>query len=280
MGSSWGDKGRDLGRRTFQETLGQPGLSPEENCMLLEEYGRLQGYCLVFPEIPIGRAVIELKVAADIVGSSGEQELVRRAVNRATDLGIRVIHVCLPDSSQQSETMIAEGFTLVRTYLDMVWRETSLPESTALDGFSIRSFQSGDAPILAEAQNAAFAASWGFCPNTVEQIEYRSSMANTSHQGILFLSQGENTAGYCWTCLVPVESAIRGMIGMIGVVPDFRGQGISHAILLAGMEYLRTLDIMDIGLQVDGTNTPGVRLYTSVGFQKVGELHWFERVLS
>ena len=279
-GSSWGARSRELGRRTFQESLGQPGFSPEENCILLDDGGRLQGYCLVFPEIPIGRAVIELKVATDIVGSSEERELVRRAVDRATDLGVGVVHVCLPESSPQSEMLNAEGFTLVRAYWDMVWREASLPAFTALDRFSIRSFQSGDASILAEAQNEAFAASWGFCPNTVEQIEYRSLMANTSHQGILFLSHGENTAGYCWTCLVPVEGGIRGMIGMIGVVPDFRGQGISHAILLAGMEYLRTLDIVDIGLQVDGTNTPGVRLYTSVGFQKVGELHWFERDLS
>jgi ribosomal protein S18 acetylase RimI-like enzyme len=87
-------------------------------------------------------------------------------------------------------------------------------------------------------------------------------------------------AGYCWTCLAPVKGAIRGIISMIGVVPDYRGRGISQSILMAGMEFLRSLDVADIGLQVDGDNAPALRLYTSFGFQKVAELHWFERGLS
>ena len=240
----------------------------------------MQGYCFVFPETPIGRAVIELKVAPNLAGHSQERELVRRAVDRSRDLGARVAHICLSDSSPQADSVKAEGFTPARNYWDMVWRQASLPSATVPDGFTLRSFQSGDAAILAEAQNAAFAASWGFCPNTVEQIEYRSLMANTSHEGILLLTQGEKTAGYCWTCLVPVEGSIRGVIGMIGVVPGYRGQGISHSILVAGMEFLRNSNVADIGLQVDGSNAPAVRLYSSVGFQKVGELHWFERGLS
>ena len=105
-------------------------------------------------------------------------------------------------------------------------------------------------------------------------------MANTSNQGILFLSKGGKTTGYCWTCLMPVEGLVRGIIGTIGVAPDYRGQWISHIILLAGMEHLRTSDVVDIGSQVDSSNTPAVRLCTSVGFQEVAELHWFERGLS
>lgn len=63
---------------------------------------------------------------------------------------------------------------------------------------------------------------------------------------------------------------------MIGVVPDFRGKGVSRSILLAGMDYLKSIGVADIGLQVDGSNTPATRLYASVGFEKVGEGHWFE----
>ena len=279
-GSSWGDSTSELGRRTFQETLAQPGLAPEDNCALLEEDGRVQGFCSVFPEIPIARAVIEVKIAANLAGGLQELELVRWALGRAKELRARVVHVCLPESSAQADTLKSEGFTQVQSYWEMVWRQDSLLLAPVPDGFTVRPFQAGDAALLAEVQNSAFAASWGFCPNTPEQIEYRSSMANTSHQGILFLVRGEMIAGYCWTCLVPVKGNIRGVIGMIGVVPDFRGQGISHSILLAGMHYLRNLNVSEIGLEVDGSNTPGVRLYTSVGFQKVGERHWFELELS
>lgn len=278
--SSWGDQGRDLGRRTFQDILGQPGLDPEENCLLLEEDGRLQGYSLVFQEPAISRAVMELEVAASVASSPQELELVRCGVARAQKLRARVIHICLPDPSPKAERLQEEGFSLVRRYLDMVWRGDALPSAPIPDGFSVRPFQPGDAAVLTEIQNAAFSGSWGFSPNTLEQIEYRSSMSNTSHEGILFLNEGDNTAGYCWTCLSPVDGSIRGIIGMIGVSSDYRGRGISSAILSAGMEYLRSLDVADIRLQVDSSNTPAVRLYTSVGFEKARELHWFERDLS
>ncbi len=42
------------------------------------------------------------------------------------------------------------------------------------------------------------------------------------------------------------------------------------------MDYLQSINVDEIGLHVDGNNTPAIRLYTSVGFEKVGELHWYE----
>ena len=278
--SSWGDQDRNLGRRTFQDILGQPGLNPEDNCLLLEGAGEIQGFSLIFPEPPISRAVLQLEVTGSLAGSPQELELLRWAVGRAEKLGAQVIDVSLPDPSPRTERLREEGFSLVRRYWNMVWRLDALPSAPIADGFSVRSFQAGDAAVLTEIQNAAFSGSWGFSPNTVEQIEYRSGMANSSHQGILFLNDGDTPAGYCWTCLSPVDGSMRGIIGMIGVSPSYRGRGISHGILLAGMEYLRSLDVADIRLEVDGSNTPAVRLYTSVGFEKVGELHWFERGLS
>ena len=99
-------------------------------------------------------------------------------------------------------------------------------------------------------------------------------------QGERDLSHGDEIAGYCWTCVSPLNDKTKGLIGMIGVVPDYRGRGVSKPILLAGIEYLQSIEVAEIGLQVDGSNTPAIRLYTSVGFEKRGELHWFERKLS
>ena len=104
-------------------------------------------------------------------------------------------------------------------------------------------------------------------------------MANTSHQGILLLCEADKAAGYCWTCLVPVENGIKGIIGMIGVVPGYRGRGISRPILLEGMKYLTSIDVTEIALQVDGSNAPAIGLYLSVGFEKAGESQWFGREL-
>ena len=56
--NSWGDASRGLGRLTFQQTLAQPGLEPESNCLLLETEGKVQGYCLIPPEVKIGRVTV------------------------------------------------------------------------------------------------------------------------------------------------------------------------------------------------------------------------------
>ncbi len=276
-GSTWGEQGRDLGRKIFEQILGQPGLDLLSHCFLLEEGGAVLGYCLVHHEGAISRMVLEPKVASRFEGTPSEQELILRALSRAEEHGPGAVHVCVQIPSSAASFLTEQGFAPVRSYDDMVWDREELPSIVIPEGFSLRSFQPGDAPLLADVQNSAFAASWGFCPNTVEQIEYRSSMANTFHKGVCFLWHGERAAGYCWTCLVPMNGSIRGMIGMIGVVPDYRGRGISSSILVAGMESLRSWGVADIGLQVDSSNTPGVRLYTSIGFEKVGQLNWLER---
>ena len=267
---------QDLRRRTFQEVLTQPWLAPEENCLLLEVDGIIQGYCLIFPELPIKRAVLGPDIAPDLAGSPQESELVRRALARADQLGAKVAHLCLAEGSPRRHLLEEQGFSLERVYWDMVWRGESVPQPSAPDGFIIRPFHLGDAATLTEIQNSAFTGSWGFSPNTLEQIEYRSSMSNTSHPGILFLGDEEQAAGYCWTCIAPADEKIRGVIGMIGVSPVYRGRGLSKPLLLAGMQFLKSTGVADIGLHVDGNNVPAIRLYTSVGFEKVGELHWFE----
>jgi mycothiol synthase len=268
--------GRKLRRQNFKELLGQPGLAPEENCLLLEEDGQILGACLIFPEPLIGRAVLGLDINPEAANTSLERELVREAVGRSRELGVQVAHICLGQGSPRSKLLEGEGFCLARVYWDMVWRQEKIPRPEPPDGFTIRSFQPGDAPILTEVQNAAFAGSWGFSPNTVAEIEYRTSLSNTSHPGILFLLNGAKVAGYCWTFLAPANGKTRGIIGMIGVAPDYRGRGVSKPILLAGMEYLKSIKVNDIGLHVDGDNAPAIRLYLSVGFEKVGELHWYE----
>lgn len=277
---SWGSQGRELGLQTFKQTLRQPGLDSEENCFLAVEGGRVQGYCLVFPELPIGRVVLQLDVALPLSGGSLARDLVRSGVNRARELGVKVAHVCVAGPSTKDKLLQEERFHPVRAYWEMLWRHEELETVSVPPGFTVRAFQPGDAPVLTAIQNAAFEGSWGFCPNTAAQIEYRSSMANTSKKGILLLFHGDETAGYCWTCITPLEGNTRGVIGMIGVAPDYRGQGLSRTILLAGMEYLRSINVADIGLEVDGSNTPAIRLYNSVGFEKVGERQWFERVVS
>ena len=269
----------DLCLRTFQGVLGQPGLDPTENCLVLEQSGQIKGLALIFREFPIGRSIIEVMTTPDLAGSPDEIDLVQRAIAKAESQKLSVAHICVMADSGRGKVLEQAGFTKVRTYLDMLWNMDELAELELPEGYSVLSFQTGDTPLLTQVQNDAFTGSWGFCPNTEEQIEYRTQMPNTSKDGILFLMEGNSPAGYCWTVMVPAENGVRGVIGMIGVVPDYRGKGVSRHILQAGMKHLRSIGLDEIGLEVDGNNAPAVGLYKSAGFKTVGERHWFERVL-
>ena len=271
---SGGDpKDREATWRNFREVLDQPWLDPGNNCLLLEVEGRIRGYCLIFPELPIKRAVLAPDIAGDFAGSPEEGELLDQALARAWELGAVVAHLCLSQDSPRRHLLESKGFSLERDYWDMLWRAEGLPHAVLPAEFRIGSFQPGDAATLTQIQNDTFTGTWGFSPNTVDQIEYRSSMSNTAPSGILLLYSGEQVAGYCWTCFAPSKGELKGIIGMIGVSPDFRGRGISKPLLVAGMEYLKTAGIEEIGLHVDGINAPAIALYKSVGFTKVGELH-------
>ena len=269
----------DLCLRTFQGVLGQPGLDPTENCLVLEQSGQIKGLALIFREFPIGRSIIEVMTTPDLAGSPDEIDLVQRAIAKAESQKLSMAHICVMADSGRGKVLEQAGFTKVRTYLDMLWNMDELAELELPEGYSVLSFQTGDTPLLTQVQNDAFTGSWGFCPNTEEQIEYRTQMPNTSKDGILFLMEGNSPAGYCWTVMVPAENGVRGVIGMIGVVPDYRGKGVSRHILQAGMKHLRSIGLAEIGLEVDGNNAPAVGLYESAGFKTVGERHWFERVL-
>ncbi|HIM62191.1 MAG TPA: GNAT family N-acetyltransferase [Dehalococcoidia bacterium] len=269
----------DLCFSTFQGVLGQPGLAPTDNCFVLEHACEAKGLALVFREFAISRSVIEVMTAPELAGSLDEQELVKRAVARAEAEGLGVAHICVLPESGRGELLEQVGFSQVRTYLDMLWVQDELPDLELPQGYSVRSFQPGDTPLLTRVQNDAFTGSWGFSPNTEEQIEYRAHMPNTSESGILFLFEGDRPAGHCWTVMVPSDNGVRGVIGMIGVVPEYRGKGVSRHILHAGMKYLRSTGLSEIGLEVDGNNGPAVGLYKSTGFKTIGERHWFERVL-
>jgi mycothiol synthase len=266
----------ELCRSTFRYVLGQPGLVPLENCLVLEQDGQIRGLALVYREFPISRSVIEVMISPELAGGPDELEILQQAVALAKAEHFSVAHVCVMPGTERGKLLEQLGFSPVRTYLDMLWNQDQLPDVSLPSGYSVRSFQTGDVSLLTKVQNDAFTGSWGFCPNTEEQIEYRTGMPNTSKSGILFLFEGDRPAGYCWTVMVPSDNGPRGIIGMIGVVPDYRGKGVSRHVLHAGMQHLRSIGMAEVGLEVDGNNDPAIRLYTSTGFKKTGERHWFE----
>jgi DNA-3-methyladenine glycosylase I len=60
----------------------------------------------------------------------------------------------------------------------------------------------------------------------------------------------------------------------LGVLPEYRRQGIARKLLLATKERANRLGLPCVGLLVDKSNPVGEALYTSVGFQHVNDSRW------
>jgi len=137
--------------------------------------------------------------------------------------------------------------------------------------------QSGEETSLTEAQNRSFAGSWGYHPNTVEEITYRLGLSRCSADDVVLANDGNRTSGYCWT---NITSESEGQIYMIGVDPDFQGQGIGRMVLLAGLAHLKSKGLPVAELTVDSRNKVACTLYESTGFKVHDNILWYEKSVS
>ena len=260
----------------LREYLSQPNLHVEENCLLYDVNGRPVGCALVYPEPAISRSVLDLKIHPDYAGQNVERALIQAALRRAVELDAKVLHFQTPQDPFLEKLLTAEGFTPVRLYWTMRWATKNLPSVITPDGFFLRSYDGlEDAETLTRIQNSAFGGTWGFSPNTVEEISYRANMSITSPQGITFLCNGETIAGYCWTLVLERHGGTVGIISMIGIDPAYRQQGLGRPLLQAGLKYLTSQGVSYVELEVDSQNGPAVGLYQGMGFETVMDCQWF-----
>jgi mycothiol synthase len=272
---------RTLDESSLAEYLRDPGLEPERNCYLFHSGSELQAYLLLHHEPPLRRTVLEVAQHPEHRLDELQAELLTFGVAQGEAVGSRVAHMCLPHEDRSWDGAFQKvGLSLAHSYWLMRWEEPEPPRSPPPDGFSVRTLQPGEGHLLASVQNAAFSESWGFSPNTPEQAEYRAGMRSTGPGGVLLLQHGGDIAGYCWTLTEEQdEGPPIGTISMIGIHPDYRSRGLSKPILAAGLQHLCANGVDHVKLDVDSTNEPAIGLYTSMGFRKTLELHWFEVAL-
>lgn len=85
--------------------------------------------------------------------------------------------------------------------------------------------------------------------------------------------QGQRVIGWC--DIIPDDMpsfAHTGTLGM-GLLPEFRGQGLGRRLLEATLTRAYDIGIERVELQVFESNTAAIRLYEKIGFQTEGRLH-------
>ncbi len=266
----------------IRQFLSLPACEPEENCFVAESDGSLVGFALIAPELPIGRAVASGGVVDSHRGRRIGRSLVEVAVQHARALGALVLHVqAPPDSAAARHLLGSSGFRAVRTYSVMRWEGEEVPAPELPPGFGLRSLRAAqDEGSLTRLQNAAFGGSWGFCPNTVDEIEARLNLNTSDPEGVIFVTNRDRLVAYIWTTRTAGSGNPIGCIGMTGVHPDCRGKGLGRAIVLAGLKYLVSNGIRTVELEVDEQNARAKEMYLSLGFRKVREALWYEKALN
>ncbi len=261
------------------ECLGQPGYHPSEDLFFAEMDGVLVGYACMVRELEIGRVIVSGAVHPVRRGRGIGSQLLETAMAHGRKLEADAVHIPIDHRVPSGEHFVRKrGFRLVRRQWQM-----SLPEYRGQvlqvpRDFQLGHFVAGDEESLCTLQNIAFAGSWGFRPNTVEEIRYLMNTSCCHPEGILLLSKGERKVGYCWTMDHPTEKG-RGIVRMMGVHPMYRCRGLGRLVLVAALEYFRQRGIKEIELAVDSKNRHARHLYRSLGFKKKGRTLWYQRRL-
>jgi mycothiol synthase len=263
---------------SMRQHISLPGLHTEEDCFIAQDSDNNAGLAILWPERPICRAVVEMGVVAGHPTPDVEKALVEATIERARQLPVSVVHSQVSSGDERKQQLFHDaGFESVRQYATMRWLKSDLPDLALPSGFAFDSFHAGrDEQRLTDIQNATFADSWGFSPNTVEQIKLRVAAKATTPDGILFVTKGSDVAGYNWTVRPAGPGSKLGRVAMTGVHPNYRGQGLSRAAVVAGMQWLVSQGVEVIELEMDTSNVHAAKVYESLGFEKTAEAVWYE----
>lgn len=272
-----------LGRVTsveqMKEHLKRPCYHPDEDLFFAELDGLLVGYADMVRELEIGRVILEGAVHPAHRGQGVGSRLLEIAIDHSRKLGARAVQIPIAQKMQAGEQFVQQrGFRVVRRHWQMSLTEYGGGAPQIPHGFELRHFVPGDEEGLCTLQNLAFAGSWGFCTNTVDEIHYLANCSLCHPEGILFIAEGERLVGYCWTIDDPSDQE-KGFIRMMGVDPSYHGRGLGRAILVAGINCLQRRGMTTIELSVDSRNSGAKRLYQSVGFKRSGTTLWYQRRL-
>ena len=255
--------------------LAQPSMHPERDCAVALEGGSPVGYGYLVAEEAISRGVLILEAAQASWGV-----LLDAAVAGARSLGIAVVQVDVAESADALRAFLASaGAAHVRTHLHLRRDDTTAVGAPLPAGTAIRPAERDDAATLTDIQNAAFTGSWGYAPNTTEEIAYRVfELPSDPPDRVLLLEEGGRVLAYCWTHREHAGGP--GMLAMVGTAPAEQSRGLGRAVTAAGVDHLVGIGATPIDITVDAENPAALRLYERLGFTVRWRSVWYELAVS
>ena len=274
-----GDEPLERRLESMRRLYRQPGFRPERDCFTVLVDGEQVGCATLHVEAPIARGVLECGVRPDARRRGVGRALVDAAIEHARGLGLAVLDFDAPEEDAAARLFIGAGFAVVRRHLHLRIERLDPPPRRDAPERVVRPLRREDVPELTAVQNAAFTGSWGYCPNTPEQLDYRIYELPLDHpDDVIVVEEQGRIVGYCWA-----QRGGRGepgVVGMVGVRPEAQGRGIGWAATAAALELLAEADARPIDITVDEANTPAVSLYRSLGFETAWRSVWHRLALT
>ena len=269
----------------FAHMANRPNYDGREDLLFADVDGAIIGYLDVTAELGIGRVVLDYWVHPSYRPRPILMELLHRALERARKLGARKAHVSVPsDKLTEAELLSSLGFNEVRRYYEfrLDVSEANLESADRLNS-GCRHLEAGGEERLVQIQNRCFAGTWGYNPNTIEDVAWRLGIKGNSPDDIILAWDGTELIGYCWSvvdCGQDLSTgSSKGRIYMLGVDPEFRNRGLGRELLREGLLYLKNKGREIIDITVDSKNDAAVRLYESEGFELCEETLWYEKII-
>ena len=178
------------------------------------------------------------------------------------------------DLAAAAELARSAGFTRFRALwqMRMPLGDRVLPDPVFPAGVSVRAFRPGeDEDEWLSVNRRAFAhhpeqGSW-----TSKDLEVREAEPWFDPAGFFLAERDGQVTGFHWTKVHPADDEGGPPIGevyVVGVDPGQQGGGLGRALTLAGVAHLKRLGLAQVMLYVDESNTPAIRMYTSLGFSR------------
>ena len=271
--------------RELIDNLDRPNHFPEKNLFITESMGNITGHIDVFPELEIGRVVVQCIVHPEHRKKGIAEKLVERAMERAVELKAKVAHANISQDDKTGKRLFSKmGFRFVRRYLELRLDLSKVRLSQIKrNDFPCRPMNPGEEEKLTRLQNKSFTDTWGFNPNTKEDIIYRIHLPTASFKDVMLCLDGVEPIGYCWSKIYDEKDKsldeTRGRINMLGVDPDYRGKGLGKKVLLKGLVQLKSRGVRIVVLTVDNENKVARALYQSVGFKVMSSSLWYQKDL-
>jgi mycothiol synthase len=277
--------GRFISAPGLSDILGRPNFAPETDLFVAELSGNLVGCLSVTLEPGIQRALLDGLVHPLHRHKGIATELFSSGLQHISNSGITSAQVSVLEDNASVKGLLSHlKFTFIRHFFEMRLDLNSKQLPAARQGATkSRRLKQGEEKLLTEIQNRCFDDSWGFNPNTEEEIAYRLNMHGRSPDDVILTYMEDKPVGYCWIIIDAEENSTReksnGLIHMLGVDPDYRQQEIGRAILLNGLDDLKARGVDIVELTVDSENPAACSLYESAGFEVYARLEWYQKTL-